>query len=143
MPLVAIVAVMSLLLASPAAASEPSGVITGQLMYPSDYIPEDLTVCAESIGDGTALCTAEQLQDELRRTIYRLELPPGDYHVYAKLTDQASFSDAYGPDYRAYYSEFVTCGLLASCTSHAPIVVRVDAGATVDSIDPTDWYDFD
>ena len=142
MPPVAIIAVVSVLLAGPAAASGP-GVITGQLMYPSDYIPEDLTVCAESLRDGTTLCTAEQLQDELRRTIYRLELPPGDYHVYAKLTDQASFSDAYGPDYRAYYSEFVTCGLLASCTSHAPIVVRVGAGATVDSIDPTDWYRFD
>ena len=70
MPLVAIIAVVSVLLAGPAAASGP-GIVTGQLMYPSDYIPEDLTVCAESIRDGTTICTAEQLQDELRRTIYR------------------------------------------------------------------------
>jgi len=124
------------------AIAQETGTVTGQIMYPSDYIPADLNVCAENLGDGTVVCTAKHLKGKQHRTIYRLDLPPGDYHVYAKLTDAASYGAGYGPDYRAYYSEFVICGLLASCPSHAPIRVRVQAGKTVGSIDPADWYDF-
>ncbi len=43
------------------------------------------------------------------------------------------------PDYRAYYSDFVTCGLNVNCPSHQPIAVEALAGKTV-TADPHDWY---
>jgi len=45
-----------------------------------------------------------------------------------------------GDDYKAYYSEFVTCGLSVNCPSHKPIPVAVKTGETVNDIDPQDWY---
>lgn len=44
------------------------------------------------------------------------------------------------PNVRAYYSDFVICGLDAKCRSHKPIVVEVTAGAAVKSVHPQDWY---
>lgn len=120
--------------------AEETGTISGRLMYPSDYIPEDMIVCAEHAASGETFCTDEHLERG-GDTTYRLSVPAGGYTVYAKLTAPESYGAAYGPDYRAYYSEFVTCGLMASCASHKPIVVEVKAGQAAADIDPADWYD--
>ncbi len=123
------------------AAAQTTGKITGQLIYPSDQIPPDLTVCAEAVDGGRTVCTDRHLKGPKRTTIYEIAVPAGAYRVYAKLTDPESTGASYGLDYRAYYSEFVTCGLKASCPSHAPIIVRVAPGRTAGKIDPADWYD--
>ena len=67
-------------------------------------------------------------------------MPPGDYHVYAYLPDPARYGAGYSKDYRAYYSEFVKCGMRDNCKSHEPITVKVKSGETVSGIDPMDWY---
>ena len=108
-----------------------NGYIKGSLGYPSEYIPE-MKVCAEDTTTGNSKCidTAQNQQQ------YQLEVAPGSYYVYAMLSDgQGAFED-----YKAYYSEFVTCGMTADCTSHDPIVVTVASGETETGIDPTDWY---
>jgi len=46
----------------------------------------------------------------------------------------------FGNGYKAYYSEFVTCGLSVDCASHEPIIVEVKSGQTTDGVNPQDWY---
>jgi hypothetical protein len=112
-----------------------TGTITGSVSYPSEFIPEGMTICAEPDAGTDAYCTTDLIEQTAALPMYELEVPPGDYYIYAY--------DANGdPDYTAYYSEFVTCGLSVECESHDPILVTVEAGETVDDIDPGDWYDF-
>lgn len=107
------------------------GRIEGKLSYPSDYIPKDIVVCAEDMQAKHNHCDSKR-QREGNGEFYTLIVPPGKYHVYAKTNDP--------PNVRAYYSEFVTCGLDAKCPSHKPLVVDVSPGATVTSVHPQDWY---
>ncbi len=116
-----------------------NGTIEGSLSYPSEFIPE-MEVCAENIETEEEFCTYEQIEDQkyIYGYGYKIEVPEGNYQVFARLTDVAE-DDAYA-DYKAYYSDFVTCGLEYDCPSHNPITVEVSAGETVAGVDPHDWY---
>ena len=105
--------------------------ITGELGYPSDYIPEDMRVCAERVGTSDKKCDARFSVQKGRR-IYTLTVPPGNYRVYAETRDW--------PDYKAYYTEAVVCGLSVDCPSHEPITLELLAGDTRTKVDPQDWY---
>jgi hypothetical protein len=138
-----ICAICLLLQPGPGGAAEPQpGVIEGSLSYPSEFIPPDMTICAENLATKKIYCTNKHLKAKKYqyKAGYKLEAPPGDYHVYAYLPDPARYGAGYSKDYRAYYSEFVKCGMSADCPSHAPIVVKVKGGETVSGIDPMDWY---
>jgi hypothetical protein len=115
------------------------GVITGSLGYPSEGIPENMEVCAVEVGAMGAHCSNEHLKDVsfTYGVGYRLTLPGGEYYVYAYLPN---LPDATGQTYKAYYSEFVTCGMDVSCTSHEPIKVTVKQGEVTQNVDPQDWY---
>lgn len=110
-------------------------IIEGSLGYPGSFIPEDMTICAEKIGNtNNQICTQKHITDKKYKygVGYKLEVAPGDYNVYATvLTWQG---------YRAYYSDFVTCGLKYSCASHEPINIKAEGGKNLEGIDPTDWY---
>ena len=42
---------------------------------------------------------------------------------------------------KAYYSEFVTCGMNTKvCLSHEPITVSVTTEVIIENINPWDWY---
>ena len=120
--------------------AELNGTIEGSLNYPSEFIPP-LEVCADNIKTGEEFCTYEQIEDQkyMYGIGYKIEVPEGNYQVFARLYEP---EDDAGDlkDYKAYYSEFVICGLEYDCPSHNPIVVKVDAGETVSEIDPHDWY---
>ena len=109
-----------------------TGTITGSVSYPSEVIPA-MQICAENTITTNKYCTDGLLKDAqfTNSTGYRLDVPEGSYTVYAKLPNDS---------YKAYYSEFVTCGLNVSCSSHEPITIVVTAGATTDKVDPQDWY---
>jgi len=108
--------------------------ITGQLSYPSEYIPGDLEVCAEQVGDPSLqICTREKTRAEKTFT-YRLNLPIGEYYVFASTNDM--------PNYKAYYTEAVVCGLGAHCKSRRKIQVVVDGKKLkLSNINPQDWYE--
>jgi len=108
------------------------GIIEGSLSYPSEVIPE-LIICAEDINNDQQYCTTEQIEDEKYTYSkgYKLEVPVGKYFVFAQREDN---------DRKAYYSEYVICGIRADCPSHKPVVVTVDEGETVSEVDPHDWY---
>lgn len=122
---------------TPTQADSPSqtGTIEGSLSFPSEGIPQDLQVCAETLMGVQFECTSTHIQDSKYTygSGYKLELPPGKYYVYAQVP-------SFNSGYKAYYNEFVTCGLSVECQSHEPIEVNVSAGETVTGVDPQDWY---
>jgi len=109
-----------------------TATISGSLSFPSETIPP-MSVCAENLETSEEICTSERIEDErfTFRVGYKLTVPPGSYHVYASIPNDS---------YRAYYNQFVVCGLSIDCPSHQPITVNVAAGETVTGIDPQDWY---
>ena len=125
-----------------AAAAPQPGVIEGSLSYPSDFIPDDMTICAENLATKKIYSTHKHVKAKKYqyKVGYKLTVPPGDYHVYAYLPDPARYGAGFPQDYRAYYSDFVKCGQTVDCKSHAPIVVKAKSGETVSGIDPQDWY---
>jgi hypothetical protein len=118
------------------------GVIEGSLSYPSDFIPPDMTVCAENLATHKRFCTNKHLKGKqyTYKLGYKLTLPPGDYHVYAYLPYSAKYGAGFPQDYRAYYSQFVKCGMRADCHDHSPITVTVRSGQRLQGVDPMDWY---
>lgn len=104
------------------------GVIEGALLYPACDVPADLEVCAEG---KTTVCT-KALSFVDGDIGYRLELPAGEYRIFAR-------AETMMPGVRAYYSAAVQCGLDIDCTDHAPIVVGVRSGSRTTGIHPADW----
>lgn len=112
----------------------PLGKITGNMGYPAEGIPAEIIVCADNLESKTTTCTKPRKENSSTILPFELSVPEGTYYVYE------TGSSAYGKDYKAYYSEFVTCGSSVNCTSHKPIKVDVKSGETVKNIAPTDWY---
>lgn len=109
--------------------------IEGTFSYPSEGIPDDLVACVEGVTVKQPTCTDQHISLEPNASVaddFRIAVPPGSYYVYAYRPSD--------PSYKAYYSEFVTCGLSVNCPSHDPITVEVAAGQTVKNIKPHDWY---
>jgi hypothetical protein len=140
--LLILVGIFLLLQPHPGAAGPQPGVIQGSLSYPSDFIPLDMTVCAENLATHQKSCTKNHLKGKqyTYKVGYKLTLPPGDYHVYAYLPHPAKYGAGFPKGYRAYYSEFVKCGMRVNCQDHRPITVKVRSGARLQGIDPMDWY---
>ena len=103
------------------------GSISGTLSYPSEYLPAQL-VCAIDLKNGEEYCQ----QTTAGETDYDIPAPAGEYWVYASLVDDATGK-------KAYYSEFVLCGLKAECKDHTPVTVAVESGKLA-AADPQDWY---
>jgi hypothetical protein len=112
---------------------ETKGFIEGSLSFPSEGIPENMFVCAETTEGEKVICTDNQIKDEEFQygVGYKLEIEPGTYFVYAKTPDS---------DYKAYYTEFVNCGMSVDCDSHKKIMVEVKNGQITSEVDPGDWY---
>lgn len=120
--------------------AQRTGTITGALSYPTDAGLPKMIVCAEAVDSRTIHCTDRRIpQRRSGRMTYKLTIPAGTYHVFATLVNGAEPGEAY-QGYKAYYSEFVKCGLSINCPSHAPIKVTIRAGQTLANIDPGDWY---
>lgn len=111
------------------------GTIEGSISFPSETIPADLVVCAETLQGVQVKCTNEHIENikYTYRVGYKMELPTGKYYVYSQVPSMQT-------GYKAYYNEFVTCGLSVNCTSHKNIIVEVMEGETLTGIDPQDWY---
>ncbi|MFA7301615.1 MAG: hypothetical protein WC069_04855 [Candidatus Shapirobacteria bacterium] len=108
------------------------GTIGGFLIYPGESIPDEVGVCAENIEQPKMINCVKQIKDKKYETGvgFEMDLSPGNYYVYATYKDT-----------KAYYDEFVICGLKAECKSHTKIPVVVSSGSVQDRILPHDWYD--
>jgi hypothetical protein len=103
------------------------GTIAGALAYPSEVIPAQ-RICAVNLADDKEYC--QQVTDGTPN--FAVPAPAGEYWVYAALADDATGK-------RAYWSEFVRCGLKAECKDHTPVTVAVTKGEIVEA-HPNDWY---
>jgi len=107
------------------------GTITGHLSYPSEFIPT-LKVVAFDVTDPSVYYFVET---EMNQGEYVLQVPPGTYYIISYVDKKDGTLGMPGA-----YSQFVPCGLQASCSDHSLIPVTVAAGQTVTGIDPADWY---
>lgn len=113
-----------------------TGRITGEFDFPSDYVPDDITACAEPVGGGRQICSGKATRTG-GDVNYSIVVPAGRYRVSARTADL--------PGRRAYYSRYVTCPMrndsYAHCKDHTPIIIEVKAGGVHPNVDPNDWYD--
>lgn len=125
-------------------ASAQPGKITGKLTYPGEGIPTDLALCVTvaPLNAGPTYCSKDRparlLQAKITFTVnhraasYTISLPAGSYYVYAKTREMAGV--------RAYYDEFIKCGIRVECTSKEPIIIKVKAGKTRSGITVGDFW---
>jgi hypothetical protein len=107
------------------------GTITGHLSYPSEFIPPLKVVAFEVMNPSNFyFVTTEMNQGE-----YTLQVPAGTYYIISYVFASDGTGGLPGA-----YSQFVPCGLQASCSDHSLIPVTVAAGQMVTGIDPGDWY---
>jgi hypothetical protein len=111
-----------------------AGIIEGSLSYPSEYIPTNMVICAQNQSTQDLYCTTKHLQNNkyLYKVGYKIQVPTGQYIVYSQIPENK--------DYKAYYNEFVTCGLSTECTSTKVIIVSVKTNDLLTEINPIDWY---
>lgn len=113
-----------------------TGTIKGHASYPSEGLPPDEMICAQSVADPAAAPTCINVGTP--QTInYEMVVPAGTYHVYATTGNM--------PGYKAYYNQFVVCGVSVDCPEigHTQYIeVVVPAGGVVENVDPGDWYNF-
>jgi len=106
-----------------------TGAISGDLGFPSEYIPP-LRVVAFNIYTDHYF----YVDTLLNQSTYQIDnLPPGTYRVVAFVRED-------GPDFSGGYSHFVTCGMTVDCNNHNLIDVNVYAGQVTEDIDPIDFY---
>lgn len=119
----------------PVADTEPAtGAITGNLSYPSDFIPE-LRIIAFEVVDNNMTGTWYSVDTVMNQRTYQIEgLPAGNYYVIAYMRDAGENA------LRAGYTLYVPCGLSVDCSDHSLIAVEVQAGSVVEGVDPGDWY---
>ena len=114
------------------------GFIEGSMAYPSDAIPGVMVACAENAETRTTLCSQKR-KDWEEGVRYSLRLPPGRYHVYATLLPgDDSVGELTGK--RAYYTDYMKCGMGANCRSHRRIVLEVEPGRTLNGVTVGDWW---
>lgn len=124
------------------------GIIEGSINYPSEYIPDDLIICANpvgNVGDDSEFCTTEHMWG----------MAYGPNHGYELLVPEGLyFMSVERPDYEilGLYTEWVECNRFYDplsysydderCDSHAQIPVVVVAGQMVNGVDLVDYYHY-
>jgi hypothetical protein len=115
-------------------AGSPDGTITGRLEVPGFDEPPALRVYAQSLA-GPEFHTTNTAAGQ---TAYRLDVPSGEYVVYAWLIPEDGL-----PDQGGAYTNAVICKLEGNpeeiCSDHSIIFVLVLAGKVTEGIDIVDW----
>ncbi len=117
----------------------PIGIIEGSLSYPSEGIPDDIKTCAQNIDTKKYYCMPGSFIDKKYKyeNGYLIYVPAGKYNVFSSVSSNPTSNNTF----RAYYNNYVKCGLKAGCKDHKLITVVVETGKTVSGIDPSDWDD--
>lgn len=110
-----------------------AGAITGLVAYPAEGHPS-MTICAFGATDRSVHhCVDVPQATTPPKSPYTISgVRPGTYHLFA----YAAGNDRAG----GAYTEYVRCGLRATCGDHTLVGVVVRAGETVRDIEVSDWY---
>lgn len=111
----------------PTVTESATGMIAGNLSYPSEWIPPLRVVAFDTV----TMVAEATLDTQENDSFYTMTLPVGTYYVVAYTMDGAL---------AAGYSQAVLCGLTVACTDHSLVAVQVLANMSVPNIDPGDWY---
>lgn len=118
-----------------------NGTVLGNIMYPSSGIPTKIKVFAEDTTSGktyeATVTFSDPANDVSATATYTVSIPKGSYYIYGTL---AGFNDQNGTPWKAYYNQFVICGMAASCKDTTKVAVNVTAAKTVENITIGDWY---
>jgi len=106
-----------------------TGAITGNLGYPSEFIPELRVVAFNIYNEDYHFIETVRNQ----QTYEISDLPPGTYHVVAYVLNM-------GMELPLAYSQFVLCGSTVDCEDHTLVEVYVYADHVTEGIDPIDAY---
>lgn len=124
-----------------AAVVAENGTISGKIMYPSSGIPTKTKIFAEDTKTGkvyeATVTFAETTTDMAPSATYTVSVPAGSYYMYGTIAD---FNDQNGTPWKAYYNQFVVCGMAATCKDVTKVVLNVEAGGKVVNITIGDWY---
>ena len=118
-----------------------TGAIKGETTYPSEGVPA-LSICAQLVTDmqkTKCVDAPSQAIGQKELPKFSLSVKPGTYWVYAELVDPAELGLTEST--KAYYTEFVRCGMKFECKDHSKIEVVVGSNQTIDNIVPGDWYE--
>jgi hypothetical protein len=119
----------------PTASSQPAsaGAISGLTGYPAEGHP-GLTVYAISTTDKTVWFSVDipRGTDPAKPPYTISGVRPGTYNLFAAAEGNERTGGA--------YTQYVKCGMNASCSDHTLIDVTVRAGETVRDIEVSDWY---
>jgi hypothetical protein len=131
---------------TPVPTAAPTGAISGQLGYPSDFIPP-VTVYAVNVADPRIFFSVDTPRYPLAvvvpgpQAMYTIiGVAPGTYNVFAYRNDDVS-NDSGGPGLHSQF--FQTCApppAPSSCNDHRLLPVLVNSGQTVAGVDVKDWY---
>lgn len=105
----------------------PTGSVSGQVCYPSEFIPE-MTLFFQEMNSLEII----QMATTENQDSYAYPLPVGQYIAFAYLNSGAPLGGS--------YSNAVICGLGANCTDHSLVQFSVNPGETLTGIDICDWY---
>lgn len=123
---------------TPSATPPQSGSIQGSMVYPSDAIPGVMVACAENVETRETLCSEKRRNWETG-VRYSLKLSPGRYYVYGTLLPgDDSVGEMRGM--KAYYTDYIKCGMGENCKSNKRIILEVKAGETLAGITVGDWW---
>lgn len=121
-----------------------TGKISGKLTYPSDGIPTDTVLCViDAASNGSAAVCSNAGRKALlsanvafklsfRSATYEVSLPAGTYFIFSMTGEM--------PGHRAFYNEFVRCGMSVECKSTKRVVVRVKPRTTTRGIAVGDYW---
>lgn len=110
----------------PMVQSASTGLISGELSYPSERIPA-LTIFATRIDNGKS--TYYSIETGEDQSSYSIRVDPGVYYLVAYFGDMAGG-----------YTKFVKCGMSVNCQDHSLVPVMAAAGETITGVDIQDWY---
>jgi hypothetical protein len=108
------------------ATTATTGLVEGQICYPSEFIPQMTLYLQPLIGE-----TVVEVPIAENQSSFQVEIDPGNYTAYAWLPDFALGGS---------YSQAGACGLGAACTDHTLVEFQVLAGQTTSGVDVCDWY---
>jgi hypothetical protein len=108
-----------------------TGTIEGHLVHPSSHVPLDLIIMAENIDSGQEYWSGGVIQDSKYASGFGflVEVPPGNYHLYARDPDNS---------HKAYYDVYVQSNYAVN--SSEKIVVSIAAGEHVSDAVIGNWW---
>lgn len=122
------------------AKAQTIGKVRGILSHERNPLPLGLLACAETKTGDNLFCVNHKSDGT-----YELELPAGEYYIFALDSCYPPINNgrlSACPSNVAYYTEFVKCNPeeVDNQCPHDKAAVKVDAGAVLENINPSDWF---